>query len=43
MISGVGKHLLRDVFLSLYAITSSKDACVVNVWDEGSLGSRLIK
>ena len=43
MISGVGKRLLRDVFLSLYAIASSKDACMVDVWDEGSWGSRFIR
>ena len=43
MISGVGKRLLRDVFLSLYAITSSKDAWVVDVWDGGSWGPRFIR
>ena len=34
---------LRDAFLSLFAITSSKDAWVVDVWDGGSWVPRFIK
>ena len=32
----MGTHTLRDSFLDLYSIASSKDAWVLDVWDGGS-------
>lgn len=34
--------LLRKLFSALYSISSSKDAWVVDVWDGGSQGLRLL-
>ena len=38
-----GETSLREAFRGLYAITSSKDAWVVDVWDGGSWGPRFIR
>ena len=38
-----GDLSLRDVFLGVYVIGSSKDAWVIDVWDEGSWGPRFIR
>ena len=34
---------LRDVFLNLFSITFSKDARMVDVWDNGSWNPRFIR
>ena len=38
-----GDLSLRDVFLGVYVIGSSKDAWVIDVWDGGSWGPRFIR
>ena len=38
-----GDVSLRDAFLGVYVIGSSKDAWVIDVWDEGSWGPRFIR